>query len=166
MTLKLILENIVFLGLFTVFVRLYAIGGAINAVFFYPKDYQQKAIERGLTDEASIKKHHRVFLSTFIPTLFIILVIIIGAVNNADTFTKAYLQSLLFLEVMNIYYGIAVDKIWVGYSKLWRITGMEDVPYVQTWKQVLIKRGILALIWIPFSAVIAGLALLVNAIIY
>ncbi|MBR4454193.1 MAG: hypothetical protein IKS33_08060 [Bacteroidales bacterium] len=67
---------------------------------------------------------------------------------------------------MNVFYGIVIDKIWVAYSKLWRIKGMEDVPFVQTWKQILIKRGILALIWIVLSVVIAGLALLVNLIFY
>ena len=166
MFIKYIIEIIIFLGLFTPFVRFYAIGGAINAVFFYPKKFQHIAIERGLTNEEYIKKRHNLFLSTFIPVILIILIIIIGVINKADTFKNAYLQSLLFLEIMNVFDGIVIDKIWVAYSKLWRIKGMEDVPFVQTWKQILIKRGILALIWIVLSVVIAGLALLVNLIFY
>ncbi len=166
MLLKYIIEMIVFLGLFTLLVRLYAIGGAINAVFFYPAEYQKTAVERGLTTNEIIKKRRSVFHWTFITAMLIALVVIVGIINKADTFFIAYLQSLLFLEIMNIYDGIIIDKVWVGYSKLWKIGGMEDIPYIQTWKQVLIKRGILALIWIPLSAVTAGLALLVNTVAY
>lgn len=161
MLLKYIIENVVIFALFTVMVWCYTIGGTMNAVFFYPKEYQQKAIERGFTTEANIKRHRKIFHWTFIPAILIALVVIIGAVNKADTFKDAYLQSLLFLEIMNIYDGIVIDKIWVGYSSLWEIKGMEDVPYVQSWKQVLVKRSILAVIWVPMSAITAGLALLV-----
>jgi len=164
MLLKFIIENIVFLGLFTLLVRLYAIGGAINAVFFYPKDYQKFVVERGLTTEEHIKKRHALFLYTFIPFLLIALMIIIGVINKSDTFKTAYLQSLLFLEIMNVFDGIVIDKVWVGYAKLWKIEGMERVPYIQTWKQVLIKRAILAAIWVPLAAVVAALALLLNRI--
>ncbi|MBE7728188.1 MAG: hypothetical protein E7244_28495 [Enterocloster citroniae] len=160
MMLRYIIENIVFLALFTVLVRLYALGGAINAVFFYPKEYQRTTVERGLTDEQHIKKHHRIFLFTFIPIMLIALTVIVGAINRADTFLSAYLQSLIFLEIMNVYDGIVIDKIWVGNAKLWKIEKMEDIPYVQTWRQVLIKRSILAAAWIPLAAIVAGLALL------
>ena len=166
MLVKFIIENAVFLGVFTLLVRLYAIGGAINAVFFYPKEYQRLALERGLTSEQHIKKRHALFLSTFIPAMLILLIIIIGVINKADTFKNSYLQSLLFLEIMNVFDGIVIDKIWVAYAKLWRIDGMEGVPYVQSWKQVLIKRTALAVIWIPLSAVTAGLALLLERIVY
>jgi len=161
MILKYIIENIIFLALFSVLVWYYTIGGTINAVFFYPKEYQQTAVERGMTTENDIKKRRKIFHWTFIPIILIALIIIVGVINEADTFKSAYLQSLLFLEIMNIYDGIVIDKIWVGHSKLWKIDGMEDVPFVQSWKQVLIKRSILAAIWIPLSAATAGLALLV-----
>lgn len=114
-----------------------------------------------MTTENDIKKRRKIFHWTFIPIILIALIIIVGVINEADTFKSAYLQSLLFLEIMNIYDGIVIDKIWVGHSKLWKIDGMEDVPFVQSWKQVLTKRSILAAIWIPLSAATAGLALLV-----
>ena len=166
MLVKYIIENVIFLGIFTLLVRLYAIGGAINAVFFYPKEYQRLAVERGLTNEAHIKKRHTVFLSTFIPALLVLLMIIVGVVNKADSFSSAYFQSLLFLEIMNIFDAIVIDKVWVAFSGLWKIKGMEGIPYVQTWKQVLKKRLTLAVMWIPLSTVTAGLALLLNRIVY
>ncbi|MBR2134443.1 MAG: hypothetical protein IJ851_07030 [Eubacterium sp.] len=166
MLVKFIMENTVFLGVFTLLVRFYAIGGAINAVFFYPKEYQRIALERGLTNEQHIKKRHTLFLSTFIPVLLLLLIVIIGVINKADTFKSAYLQSVLFLEIMNVFDGIVIDKIWVAYAKLWKIEGMEGVPYVQSWKQVLIKRTALSIIWIALSTVTAGLALLLERIVY
>ena len=45
MILKYIIENIVFLGVFTLLVRLYAVSGAVNAIFFYPKEYQRSDLE-------------------------------------------------------------------------------------------------------------------------
>lgn len=39
--------------------------------------------------------------------------------------------------------------------------GCEDLPYVQTWAQVLKKRGILTLIWVFGAAIVAGLVMLI-----
>ena len=49
----------------------------------------------------------------------------------------AYLQALLFLEVMNWYDGIVIDRLWAGHDRFWIIPGTEDIPFVQTWKEVL-----------------------------
>ncbi|MEE5994214.1 MAG: hypothetical protein V3G42_13420 [Oscillospiraceae bacterium] len=53
------------------------------------------------------------------------------------------------------------DKLWVGHSKFWIIAGTEDLPFVQTWKQVLKKRCILSLIWIVGAVIVAGLVILI-----
>ena len=45
-----------------------------------------------------------------------------------------------------IYDGIVIDKLWVGHSQFWVLPGLEHAPFVQTWRQVLKKRSILALI--------------------
>ena len=89
------------------------------------------------------------------------LLLIIGLWNRIKTFWSAYLQAFLFLEVMNWYDGIVIDRLWVGYSGFWVIPGTEDIPFVQTWKQVMKKRGILTLIWIAESAVVAELDVLI-----
>lgn len=77
-----------------------------------------------------------------------------------DNFLSAYLQALLFLEILNWYYGIVVDKVLVGKSKFWKIPNV-NMSYVQTWKQVLKKRGILMQIWIVGAAIIVGLVVLI-----
>jgi hypothetical protein len=74
------------------------------------------------------------------------------------------LQALLFLEVMNIYDGVVIDKLWVGHSRFWILKGTEDLPFVQTWAQVLKKRSILALIWVIGAAVVAGIVFLFGKV--
>jgi hypothetical protein len=96
----------------------------------------------------------------FVLVMLAALVLIIGLWNGVKMFWPAYFMALLFLEVMNWYDGIVIDKLWVGHSKFWLLPGCEDIPYVQTWKQVLKKRGILTLIWIVGAAVVSGIVAL------
>jgi hypothetical protein len=85
--------------------------------------------------------------------------------NRVSDFKTAYLQALLFLEVMNIYDGIVIDKLWVGHSKFWILKGTEDIPFVQTWLQVLKKRSFLAMIWVVGALIVAGIVVLLAMVI-
>ena len=88
------------------------------------------------------------------------LILILAVWNQISDFKSAYLQALLFLEVMNVYDGIVIDKLWVGHSRFWMIPGTEEIPYVQTWPQVLKKRVILSAVWIIGAAIIAAAVML------
>lgn len=88
------------------------------------------------------------------------LVLIVGLWNRAADFWSAYWQLLLFLEVMNWYDGIVIDELWVGRSGFWVIPELADMPYVQTWPQMLRKRALLSLVWVAGAALTAGLAVL------
>ena len=156
-----VLQLILYCLLFTLMVRYAVRGGAINGLYFYPKAVQEKAIEIGLTDRKTMQHKRKVFMTEFYIVMLTALVLIIGLWNRVNTFWPAYLQALLFLEVMNWYDGIVIDKVWVGYSKFWVLPGCEDIPYVQTWPQVLKKRGFLTLIWIAGAAIVAGIVVLI-----
>lgn len=147
--------------LFTAMVKIAVIGGAINGLYFYPKTVQDRAIELGLTDRETMNRKRKLFMTSFYIVMLAALVLIIGAWNGVNTFGAAYLQALLFLEVMNVYDGIVIDKLWVGHSRFWVLPGLEDVPFVQTWRQVLKKRVMLALIWVVGAAIAAGLVVLI-----
>ena len=134
---------------------------ALNGLYFYPKPVQERAFAIGLTDRAAVAKKRKRFMIPFFLVLTASLLLIIGLWNGVRTFGKAYWQALLFLEVMNWYDGIVIDKLWVGYSRFWILPGCEGIPYVQTWKQVLKKRGILTLIWVIGAAVASGIVVLV-----
>ena len=151
--------------LFTAMVRCSVIGDAINGLYFYPKAVQERAYEIGLTDRETVKQKRTRFMTAFYIVMLTALVLIITVWNRVTDFKTAYLQALLFLEVMNIYDGIVIDKLWVGHSKFWILKGTEDIPFVQTWTQVLKKRSFLALIWVIGALIVAGLVVLLAKIL-
>ncbi len=156
-----VLQLVLFCALFTLLVKLGVRNDARNGLFFYPKPVQERAYAIGLCDRETVAKKRKRFMIPFLLILLVALLLIIGLWNGVHSFWSAYLQALLFLEVMNWYDGIVIDKVWVGYSKFWLLPGCEDLPYVQTWAQVLKKRGILTLIWVFGAAAVAGLVVLI-----
>ena len=161
---RLILQLILYCALFTLMVKYAVRGGAIDGLYFYPKSVQDRAIKIGLTDRDTMNRKRKRFMTLFYVVMLAALVLIIALWNRVRDFRTAYLQALLFLEVMNVYDGIVIDKLWVGNSKFWLLPGCEDLPYIQTWAQVLKKRIILALIWVAGAAIAALLVVLVGRI--
>ena len=157
-----VIQLVLFCLLFTLMVRYSVRGGAVNGLFYYPKTVQKRAFEIGLSTEEEMKKKRKIFMTEFYAVMGIALILIISLWNKVTDFKTAYLQALLFLEVMNWYDGIVIDKIWVGFSKFWILPGCEDIPYVQTWKQMFKKRIILTLIWVAGAAVVAGIVVLIS----
>ena len=160
-----ILQLLLFCAVFTLMVKAGVGNNAMNGLYFYPRAVQEKVYELGLTDRKTVQRKRKIFMTIFFIVMLAVLLIIIGLWNGVADFFDAYLQALLFLEVMNWYDGIVIDRLWVGHSKFWIIRGTEDIPFVQTWKQVLKKRGILTLIWIAGAAVVAALDVLIFGII-
>ena len=156
-----ILQLIIYCLLFTAMVKYAVRGGAVNGLYFYPKAVQDRAIDIGLITREEMIRKRKIFMTEFYVVMLSALVLIIGVWNRVTDFSPAYLQALLFLEVMNWYDGIVIDRIWVGYSKFWILPGCEDLPYVQTWGQVLKKRIILSLIWVIGAAVVAGIVVVI-----
>lgn len=156
-----VLQLILFCLLFTALVKFAVRGGAIDGLYFYPKPVQERAIAIGLTDRETMDRKRKQFMIPFVLTMLVALLLIIGVWNGIRDYKTAYLQALLFLEVMNWYDGIVIEKWWVGHSRFWILPGTEDQPFVQTWGQVLRKRGILTLIRIAVAAIVAGLILLI-----
>ena len=156
-----ILQLILFCTLFALMVKLGVGDNALNALYFYPKPVQERVYELGLTDRETVAQKRKRFMIPFLLVLLCALLLIIGLWNGIHDFWPAYWQALLFLEVMNWFDGIVIDRLWVGHSKLWVIPGTEGIPFVQTWKQILMKRGILTLIWVAGAAMVAGLVALI-----
>ena len=90
-----------------------------------------------------------------------LLLVVDGEVTD---FKTAYLQSYLFLVVMNWFDGIMLDRVWVGHSKIWEIKGMEGIPYIKPWKTVLTKRGLATILYLIIALVTAGIVVLVGKI--
>ena len=155
-----VLQLVLFCVLFSLMVKLAVGGSALNGLYFYPKPVQEKVYALGLTNRETVARKRKYFMIPFFLVMLSALVLIIGLWNSVRRFWPAYWQALLFLEVMNWYDGIVIDRLWVGHSRFWIIPGTEEIPFVQTWPQVMKKRGILTLIWIVGAAVVAGIVVL------
>ena len=156
-----IIQIAIFCLLFIIMVRIGVGNSALNGLYFYPKAVRERVYELGLTDRQTVKKKKIIFMAAFYIVMLTAILLIIGLWNGVRDFWTGYIQALVMLEVMNWFDGIVIDKIWVAKSKFWVIAGTEDIPFVQTWKQVLKKRIILSLIWIVGAAVIAGLDVMI-----
>ncbi|MBR3357456.1 MAG: hypothetical protein IKG46_06450 [Solobacterium sp.] len=161
-TWKILIQLALYCALFTAMVKAAVGNNALNGLYFYPKPLQEKVYELGLTDRKTVAQKRKTFMTVFFIVMTAALIGIIAVWNYIHTFREAYLQALLFLEVMNWYDGIVIDRLWVGHSRFWIIPGTEDIPFVQTWNQVLRKRGILTVVWIPGAAVIAGIVVCIG----
>ena len=155
------LQLILFCTLFTLMVKLAVGNNALNALYFYPKPVQERVYELGLTDRKTVAKKRKRFMIPFFLVMLAALLLIIGLWNSVRDFWPAYGQALLFLEVMNWYDGFVIDRLWVVHSRLWIVPGTENILFVQTWKQVFTKRGILSIIWGAGAAIAAGLAVFI-----
>ena len=155
-----LLQLLLFCALFTLMVKIAVSSSPLNGLFFYPKPVQERAYALGLTDREKVSRKRRRFMIPFFLVMAEALVLIVGLWNGICTFWPAYWQALLFLEVMNWYDGVVIDRLWVGHSRFWIIPGTEDIPFVQTWPQVLKKRVILTLIWLFGAAIVAGIVVL------
>ena len=155
-----IIQLMLYCALFTLMVKLGVGSSALNGLFFYPKPVQDKVYALGLTDRQTVGRKRKRFMTAFFAVMAAALVLIVLVWNGIHAFLPAYWQVLLFLEVMNWYDGIVIDRLWVGHSAFWVIPGTEDIPFVQTWPQVMKKRGILTAIWIVGAAIVAGIVAL------
>lgn len=108
-----------------------------------------------------MQRKKKIFMTEFYIVMLVARILIIGVCHRLSYFKTAYLLALLFLEVMNRYDGIVIDKIWVEHSKFWILAGCEELPFVQTWKQVLKKRGFLTPVWVADAAIVAGIVVLI-----
>lgn len=135
-----------------------------NCLYFYPKAYLDEAQRRGIASrEAEMKKGRR-FMAFFCIVMLLALLAIVGLWNRVSDFGTACLQTCLFPVVMNWFDGIVIDRLWVGRSRIWRVEGMEGVPYVRPWREVLVRRGLGTAIYLILALPIAGIALLIGEI--
>lgn len=159
-----VLQMALYCFLFIVLVKCAAENSGLNCLYFYPKAYIDEAQKRGIADkDATMKKGTR-FMVPFCIVMVAVLVVIISLWNRVTDFWAAYVQSLLFLVVMNWFDGIVLDRLRVGHGNLWVIPGMEGVPYVKPWKEVLVKRGLGTVAYLVIALGVAGLVVLAGHI--
>ena len=160
----LLLQNVLYCLLYALLIKCAVRNDGYNCLYFYPKEYIEEAQKRGIADKETVMKRAKWFIIPFCIIIFVVLILIISAWNQVTDFKTAYLQACLFLVVMNWFDGIVIDKLWVGHSYIWHIKGMEDIPYVKSWKMVLLKRGMATLLYLVVALVVAGIVVLIGKI--
>ncbi len=135
-----------------------------NCLYFYPKEYIEEAERRGIADKKTTMKKGKRFMILFCIAIFVALILIISVWNRVTDFQTAYMQAALFLVVVNWFDAIVIDRLWVGHSKIWIIRGMEGIPNVKPWKNILIKRSLATVMYLVLALAVAGIAVLVGKI--
>lgn len=160
----LVFQLLLYCLLFIAMVKVLARDSGLNCLYFYPQDYIDEAARRGLADRDAVTKKGKLVMFPFCLILLVVLVLILAVWNRVTDFWAAYWQAYLFLVVMNWFDGIVLDRLWVGHSRLWRIPGMEGVPYIKPWKTVLIKRSAATVLYLVIALAVAGLVVLVGGV--
>lgn len=158
----LLLQIALYCLLFIALVKYAAKDNGVNCLYFYPDEYLDEAQKRGIADkEATMKKGKR-FMVPFCIIMLIALILIIAVWNHVTDFKTAYIQSVIFLIIMNWFDGIVIDQIWVGHSKIWKVKGMEDVSYVKPWKYMITRRSIGTVMYFVIAAAVAGIVVFIG----
>lgn len=160
----LLLQNVLYCLLYILLVKCAVKNNGLNCLYFYPEEYIDEAQKRGIADKDTVMKKGKHFMIPFCIIIFAALVMIISVWNHVTDFKTAYVQAALLLVVVNWFDGIVIDRLWVGHSKIWKIKGMEGIPYVKPWKTVLVKRTLGTVMYLIFALVIAGIVVLIGRI--
>ena len=131
MIVKIIIEGLLLGALLVVFCAVGIRRGAVNMVFLYHADVQDRCIRNGLITRERINRNMRMFKGLGIPVYIAFLLVSVYAVNGARGFWPGFWQSFAILSVVNLIDRLLIDEYWVGHTKAWIIPGTEDMrPYI------------------------------------
>lgn len=158
---KIVLEGLLLGLLLVVFCALGIRRGAVNMVFLYHADVQERCIENGLITRGQINRNRRLFKGLGIPVWFAFVLVSVYVVNGARGFLPGFWQSFAILSIVNLIDRLGIDAWWVGHTRAWIIPGTEDLrPYIDR-RDKLGKWLIGTVGFAVFSAVLSGIMALV-----
>ena len=158
---KIVLEGLLLGLLLVVFCALGIRRGAVNMVFLYHADVQERCIENGLITREQINRNRRLFKGLGIPAWFAFVLVSVYVVNGARGFLPGFWQSFAILSIVNLIDRLGIDAWWVGHTRAWIIPGTEDLrPYIDR-RDKLGKWLIGTVGFAVFSAVLSGIMALV-----
>ena len=158
---KIVIEGLLLGALLVGFCALGIRRGAVNMVFLYHGDVQERCIQNGLITREQINGNRRLFQGLGIPVYFAFVLVSVSVVNGARGFLPGFWQSFAILSIVNLIDRLGIDAWWVGHTKAWVIPGTEDLrPYIDRRD----KRGKWLIGTVGFailSAVLSGIMALV-----
>lgn len=133
MVIRIIIEGILLGALLVLFCAVGIRNGAVNMVFLYHQEVQDRCVKNGLITRENIKRNRRLFKGLGIPVYFVFVLVSTYAVNGARSFWPGFWQMFAILSIVNLIDRLLIDEYWVGHTKAWEIPGTEDMkPYINT----------------------------------
>ena len=131
MAVKIIVEGVILGTLLVLFCAIGIRGGAVNMVFLYHRDVQDRCVENGLITRDKIRRNKRLFKGLCIPVYFVFVLVSVYTVNGARGAWPGFRQMFAILSIVNLIDRLLIDEYWVGHTKAWEIPGTEDMrPYI------------------------------------
>jgi hypothetical protein len=131
MTGTIVIEGMLLGALLVLFCAVGIRRGAVNMVFLYHRDVQDRCVENGLITRDKIRRNKRLFKGLCIPVYFVFVLISVYTVNGARGAWPGFRQMFAILSIVNLIDRLLIDEYWVGHTKAWEIPGTEDMkPYI------------------------------------
>ena len=90
MAIRIIVEGVILGALLALFCAVGIRGGAVNMVFLYHRDVQDRCVENGLITREKIRRNRRLFKGLGIPLYFAFVLVSVYAVNGARGFVRGF----------------------------------------------------------------------------
>ena len=127
MAVKIVIEGI----LLVLFCAVGIHNGAVNMVFLYHQDVQDRCVKNGLITQEKIRRNMKLFKGLGIPAYLVFVLVSVYLVNSARGFWPCFWQMFAILSIVNLIDRLLIDECWVGHTKAWEIPGTEDMkPYI------------------------------------
>ena len=131
MILNIIIEGLILSTMLVLFCAFGIRNGAVNMVFLYHQDVQDRCVRDGLITGDKIRKNQTLFKGICIPLYFLFVLVSVYAVNKTKGFWPGFLQMFGILSIVNLVDRLLIDEYWVGHTNAWVIPGTEDLkPYI------------------------------------
>lgn len=161
MILNIIIEGLILGGLLMLYCAAGIHNGAVNMVFLYHRDVQERSVRNGLITEEKIKRNQMIFKILGISSYLIYVLVCVYGVNGARGFWPSFWQIFAILSIVNLIDRLLIDEYWVGHTKAWDISGTEDLkPYINR-KDKLGKWLVGTIGFAILSAILSGIMALV-----
>lgn len=131
MILKIVIEGLILSAMLVLFCAFGIRNGAVNMVYLYHQDVQDRCVRNGLITAGKIRINQALFKGIAIPFYFIFVLVSVYAVNKTKGFWPGFLQMFAILSIVNLVDRLLIDEYWVGHTNAWEIPGTEDLkPYI------------------------------------
>ena len=134
--------------------------GAVNLVFLYEKEVQDKVVEMGLITREKIKRNKMLFMLFGMLPCWIFMICAVYFINGARGFWDDFWQIYVIMMTEGLFDRLFIDFYWVGKTKAWIISGTEELmPYI--YGKTLASKWIGTLIGSPIlAAALSGIMML------